>query len=184
MKTVAVDVDGVLRDFVTALHNKITEVHGVIPINTSGSSYYNLSSIFFTLDDNYLNRFYLEAYPKECLYDARPYIGALDFMEWLSKQDVKIIIITAQVNKVVQRYTKKWLEKYNIKYDKLIFTSNKQDIDFDVIIEDSPIIIKKLVNAKRDYIVMNRFYNKGAVGNRVNNYKELKEKISKKILAF
>lgn len=55
----------------------------------------------------------------------------------------------------------KWLKYHYIHYDKLIFSSNKWELDYDVFIDDSPSNIQKIFGAGKIALVYNHAWNRG-----------------------
>lgn len=87
----------------------------------------------------------------------------------------------------MQELTKKWLAKNNIKYDKLLFTSEGkldvcQENKIDIMIEDSPSNIEKLSKGKLHIFCYDNPYNKEVKGDnitRVFSWYDILNKIEK-----
>jgi len=122
-------------------------------------------------------------YLEKILLEATPKKNAVEVINKLYKNGNKIIIITArQNNENIDMYelTKKWLDKYNIKYNELIIESCNKRID----------CIKNGVNLFVDVDIYNNLkipllmfstnYNKSyKYIERVNNWNEIDKIITK-----
>lgn len=117
--------------------------------------------------------------------------GASYYIKKLKQDGHEIYIITGRDNgeyKNPQKLTEEWLNKYDIVYDKLIFTNayNKHEKTevcikngIDLMIEDSTKITLDLVNHGIKVYTMNTRYNQKQQGlDRVSRWKEIYERIS------
>jgi uncharacterized HAD superfamily protein len=190
---IGVDIDGVLTDiekFICDYGTKFCYENN-IPINIK-NIYYDEAKMFNwnkEQDIKFWNT-YLELYVKE---------GKLrDFaVEVISKLKEKneIHIITArndyglptEDNDKMPTFTKKWLEDNNIDYNKLVFCSDAEKIDYcienkiDIMIEDSPVNIKNMSKYMK-VMCYNCLYNEGVEGEnitRVYGWYDILSKIEK-----
>lgn len=177
-KIIAIDVDEVLRDFVKSLYLQLKKVFKIVYM-VKYNQKYNIDSIFPDFSLNFLVYFFSVIYPKQVFLNANPFPNAVKFMKWLNDQNVYIKIITSQLNESTKFYTIEWLKKYNIKYNEIIFTEEKHKIDFDLIIDDNPNVIKKLKQENKNYIIMDRQWNKYCEGERAKNFLDCKNYIKK-----
>ena len=91
-------------------------------------------------DREFLNKYY-----EKVLLNVLPKMYAVDTINKFKEDGDKIYLITARLlsNKFdVEKYTEQWLEKYNIKYDKLIINAQDKvvvakDNNIDIFVDDS-----------------------------------------------
>ena len=91
-------------------------------------------------DKEFLNKYY-----EKVLLNVLPKMYAVDTINKFKEDGDKIYLITARLlsNKFdVEKYTEQWLEKYNIKYDKLIINAQDKvvvakDNNIDIFVDDS-----------------------------------------------
>lgn len=147
-----VDVDGVLRDFVSAYHEVYVSLYGgegITPIN-----HWDLKKAYPNFKTNHIDFFSNHLFLK-----SKPYPGALDFMERLNNTPHDIYIVTNQ-RKNKEHYTLRWLEKYAVKYDGIVFSSDKNVFNGDFLLDDgnhnldnfhgTPVLFKRPWNEVRD----------------------------------
>lgn len=151
---VAIDVDGVLRNFTDKLievYQRENPSHTVKPITA-----WDLSMFFHIGNDIW--DFAFSKHAKEIFEDAHAYPGASSFTKHLIIMGHKIIIVTTQPrgNEV---HTINWLIKNDIQYDSIAFTKDKHIIDADIFLDDSPDNIRKLREYGKFAVVMRRPWN-------------------------
>lgn len=76
---------------------------------------------------------------------AQPYPGAARAVAELKKKN-KIWIVTSTACPAL---VAPWFRRHNIRYDKLILTSDKGSVPWDVLIDDSPITLAALAGTRR-----------------------------------
>ena len=148
---IGIDVDGVLVD----LENKMLtygtkfSVENNLNISIKPNEYWETKKFNWTENQElqFWNQ-YIIKYVRDS--QAREY--ASEVIEKLMQEENKIYIITArdeygmpkEYYGKMQEITKNWLEKNNIKYNKLIFSPDKEKLqkcienNVDIMIEDSP----------------------------------------------
>lgn len=118
--------------------------------------------------------------------------SAKEYIDRLRKDGHEIYIITGRDNgdyKDAYKITKLWLNKFNIKYDKLMLTdAYKNDKHgktekciengVDIMIDDSVHIVEDCINGGINAILMDTPYNRDSKLKRVNNWKEFYEYIN------
>lgn len=113
-----------------------------------------------------------------------PFEGVSDALWKLKNEhDFRIFVITSRFvipgqNSKVISDTGIWLDKHNIPYDDIMFTSNKVNVLADVYIDDSMHNILPLQEAGRKTIVYDRSYNRHLTGPRAHNWEEAYQLIS------
>ena len=176
---IGIDIDGVLTDMereVTDYATKMCVEEG-LPIKVDVSKYYETDTFDWTQEqsDRFWNK-YLVPYVVES--NARKY--SKEIIEKLRSEGNKIYIITARDESgmpeeyygKMQKLTKEWLKKYEIRYDELIFAKDKEKLqkcienNVDVMIEDSPGNIQN-ISTKIKVIKFDCQYNKQIYGKNI-----------------
>lgn len=113
-----------------------------------------------------------------------PFEGVSEALWKLKREhDYRIFVITSrfvipgQHARVVSD-TALWLDKHDIPYDDIMFTSEKVNVLADVYIDDSPKNITSLQEAGRKTIVYDRSYNRDLTGPRAHNWNEAYDLLS------
>ena len=139
---IGIDCDGVLRDFIPDLINKIKETHPehAAEIGTPHSWDWTQWLPFWTEDetekyvfeDNYLDFFGPECPPiKESVEDWKK------LKRWAEDNGHELVMVSAQ-REQTQEITDLWLEKWGFDFDEKHYTHLKHLVDVDVLIDDSP----------------------------------------------
>ncbi len=116
--------------------------------------------------------------------------GAKEYIDKLKNDGNEIFIITGRNNGEYTdpyKMTENWLNKNNIYYDKIIFTNAYQhdkyivclENNIDIIIDDSKTMCENCIKNGVKSILMDTPYNKDSDLERVNNWQEFYEYISK-----
>ncbi len=169
---VAVDIDGVLRDIIT----KINEVykreypsHNIKEIKEWGlhKSYPIGHGIY---------HFVFEKHAKEIFTYAKPYDYAVEFCRRLRYSAGYLILCSTQSLKC-QKYTLEWLDLNNFEYDTIAFTTNKEIIRCDILLDDGVHNLEAIRSSGNETIPIcfDRPWNKKWEGKRVSGYKEFIE---------
>ena len=169
---IGIDIDGVLTDLERMKIDYGTKmcVDENWPIKLNVNEYDETNAFRWTEEQAikfwniYLVKYVTEGNPREF---------AREVIQKLQQEGNKIYFITArneygmppEYYGKMQKLTKEWLEKQNIKYEKLIFASNEEKLlqcienDIDVMIEDSPSNIE-YISKKIKVIKFDCQYNK------------------------
>jgi len=165
---IAIDVDGVVRDFVGALTKVYLQEYPnhkdyVKPVQTWG-----LHKYFPIGKDIY--DFAYDKRVKEVFYEeATPYDGVIEGLEKLKEMGHSLIFLTHQ-NKKSAEWTIKWIQYYEIPYTLIDIvyenhngngSNGKEHTDYDIYIDDSPDNIERLVAAGKHVVRMVRPWNEG-----------------------
>ena len=169
---IGIDIDGVLTDLERATIDYGTKlcVDENWPITLNLNEYWDTKAFNWTEEqsEKFWNK-YLVKYIIES--PARAF--AQEILEKLQKEGHKIYFITARNESglpheyygKMQQLTKEWLEKQNIKYEKIIFSEDSKKMEhclenkIDVMIEDSPSNIEN-ISTKMKVIKFDCQYNK------------------------
>lgn len=146
---IGIDIDGVLTDFEREALDFATKmcVEENWPIKINLSKYDETEAYNWNHEqaNKFWNKYIIKYFSETPVRNFAP-----EVIEKLMQEGHKIILITARDNYGMpsehygeeQQITKDWLEKNNIKYDKLIFETEKLgpciENHIDVMIEDSP----------------------------------------------
>lgn len=116
--------------------------------------------------------------------EIEPFAGLSDAL-WKLKRDhdFRIFVITSRFvingqNTKVISDTGLWLDKHNVPYDDIMFTSSKVNVLADVYIDDGYHNILPLREAGRKVITFDRTYNREIPGPRAHNWNEAYKLIS------
>ena len=189
---IGIDIDNCISNFDDTLlkeylkHDKELRNTGIMNEN---AEYLRKGMFDWTLEEE--NIFY-NANIERIAKNLKPIENAPKYINKLKQDGHEIYIITGRDNgeyKDPYKLTKEWLNKYNIIYDKLIFTNaynthEKTKIcienNIDIMIEDSTRISLDLINNGIKVYTMNTRYNqKNQTLDRVSRWKEIYERISK-----
>ena len=135
MKTILLDVDGVLRNIADTILKINRELYGGSPYLTHGDLRpYHLHEIMPNVKDingTFFKKHAMEVFrlsPIENIYN----INAVNRMY----EKNKIFIVTHQY-KDNEQYTIDWLRLHNVNYHKIFFTSDKTTVEGDYLVDDS-----------------------------------------------
>lgn len=156
---IGIDIDGVLIDLEKIMVNYGTKfcLEEGLEINIQQIDYSEMKTFGWSQEqsDKFWNR-YLVPY----VVESSSRMFAQEIIEKFQQDGNNIYIITARDESgmpqkyygKMQQLTKEWLKNQNIKYDKLIFASDKEKLqqcienNIDVMIEDSPSNIQYISN--------------------------------------
>ena len=144
---IGIDCDGVLRDFIPDLINKIKETHPQFAdkIKIPNSWDWEQWLPFWTeaetekyvFEDNVLDFFGPEANPiKEAIEDWN------DLRLWADENGHELVLVSAQ-RENCKELTDAWLQRWGFIFTERNYTQHKWSIDVDVLVDDSPAKLKK-----------------------------------------
>lgn len=116
---------------------------------------------------------------EEGLYEELAQIpGASETLWRLNDEGYENHVITSRFvnhrqNAIVLSQTAKWLDKEDIPYRSISFTSKKELFDADLFIDDSPSNIKKLRENGKNVLIYTAPYNVDIPGPRASNWNEV-----------
>jgi len=169
---IALDIDGVLRDFCSQLIKVYKEDfpdHEVKPI---GTWYFETS--FPIGKANY--KYYVEQ-GERIFRDAPMYDGAVEFVDSLKNLGHSIIYLTNQP-RGLESATAYWIAKNLPEVDGIVISKNKFLFDFDILLDDAPHNIKECFANGKQAVFYTQKWNEAEDGySRVNSYNDFLELI-------
>lgn len=187
---IGIDIDNVISNFNDELLKEYTEhdkeIGGGGIINPDAD--YILRGMFsWTQED--VDKFYKENIERIAT-NLKPIDNSKETIDKLKSEGNEIYIITGRANgeyKEPNKLTTDWLKKYDVYYDKLIFTdaydSNGKAVeciknDVDIMIDDSVRILECVIDAGKKALLMDTPYNrKETRATRVISWNDAYEKI-------
>ena len=139
---IGIDCDGVLRDFIPDLINKIKETHPELAdkIGIPHSWDWEDWLPFWTEDET-------EKYVFEDHFDELfgPEASVIEtsltdwpvLKEWAKNQGHELILVSAQ-RENCKELTTQWLQRWGFVFDEMHYTHKKWSVDVDVLVDDSP----------------------------------------------
>ena len=155
---VALDIDGVIRDFDRMVEKKLRQ-EGRIKGRIKKKTVWDLGERYGI---NGVDKFIFQEHP-EVFEEASMYPRALEFIKQLVKNKHEVGLLTSQPPHV-RKYTKRWIEQ-NIpqKYLKFVIMvangNNKVKHPFDVLLDDKPETIALANSLGRKAFLMTRPWN-------------------------
>ncbi len=153
MKTIGIDVDGVLRDFCGSLVNVVKEKYPhylkdefkpeIEPSLDGGmiTEWYLANNFSCTKEE--LQKIYWRDHADKIMGDGAPMYGAIkkmyDLFDWADDNNHTLVCITSQ--KPEARYhTLSWLGKYGMNFDTVYFRKGREKwkVNVDYLVDDSP----------------------------------------------
>lgn len=164
MRTVKIDVDGVIRDMFDNMCHIYNDTFGE-NINISDIYDYDVDKVFKKIREKLrisAAEFFFDIHAKYLFLDSKPYQGVKETIERLIDNNYRVVIATWQYTLKNKQYTLDFLDRYNIPYDSICFTKDKWLINADWLIDDNPeFILDKREKAKN--ILINMPYNKNVL---------------------
>jgi len=187
---IAVDIDGVLRDFTHSLNKAYNEAHPGAPVMYPDHKDFGLHKLYPIGKDIY--DFVWKTHAWDCLFDADPFEGAIEFMQELKTESREIILLTAQPTPEAKMATMDWIYDQGLLevVDDIVIISGGKDNLNKALIPSVNILVDDYIKNLECVqwsgifpICFTRPWNSKWTGTRVANYEELLiaiEKIEKK----
>ena len=157
---VKVDVDGVIRDVMSAIC-RISERDFGERVLPSEIVRYDRSGLFHEarrLHGNLVDYFFHERGHEVLLTEARCFQRAKEAIELLRGHGHRVIIVTYQLSPRNMRYPLEFLEREGICYHDIMFTREKHLVDGHFIIDDAPFVFPQ--NEPEERIIIDAPYNR------------------------
>jgi len=174
--TVKIDVDGVIRDIITAMCQIYNDKFGgkLCPDDIDD---YDINTNFVEIPKRTgmtpVDYFFREHADLIFEYVSQPFEGVKESIDELRNNGHKVVIVTWQFNLDNIMHTLRFLDMHCIKYDDICFTKDKWMIKGDYLIDDNPeFIMDKRDKSKK--IIVDTPYNRNVSKKykRVNSLKD------------
>ena len=139
---IGIDCDGVLRDFIPDLINKIKETHPEhadkigVPTSWDWEEWLPFwtedETEKYVFEDHFEELFGPEASVIETSLKDWPILK-----KWAKAHRHKLILVSAQ-REQCKELTEAWLHRWGFVFDEMYFTHKKHLVDVDVLVDDSP----------------------------------------------
>ncbi|RLD16219.1 MAG: hypothetical protein DRI36_06005 [Caldiserica bacterium] len=183
MKRIGIDIDGVLTDTANVFLDYVYRIYGKRYTVSQITDYFFEEVLDLSIEE--VNRIWEEIFRDNIWENLPPIDGAVEVVQELQRK-YPIYIITARPE-IALEGTKKWLENYGIKYEKLIIANldtkvgfmRKENINLTYFIEDRWEFAVEFAKEGIFVFLLNQPWNikKGDFPGvrRVNNWKEIGE---------
>ena len=180
---IGIDVDGVLRDFISAFKKVVGQEHPDVVFPEIISSWKFENDITGLTRDE-LKEMYWYRHVDELFGNGKSFSGNVEFLRWMMENtEHKYYCISSQ-KKHARHYTLKWLGNQQLNFEEVRFVRGeekwKQDVDF--LLDDSPENYDAWTIGRRDngFILMDTPHNQNVVThNRVKTMEEFYERFIK-----
>lgn len=168
-KILKIDIDGVIRNIspgVLHIYNtKYNKSNKIYTVNDITAFHYTECFPDFPKDMNYEDFFTDNR--EEIFGKAKPFPFAIQGLKAL-KEKYEIVLVTAQFPGAIET-TKKWLKEYDVPYDRVVYTFNKNEVDGWILLDDR---IENLEESTSISVCMSRPWNRKWDKIKVNNFVE------------
>lgn len=165
------DIDGVLRNIVSEFHRCFIEKYperkrDILPMRS-----WDFCEAYPATTEEVRALLFRE-YAHRIFGSAKAYPGARRFMKKLNDR-YELWIVTSQSYRMI-KVTLDWLEVNGIKFHSIAFTSNKDAIDVDVLLDDYTYNLENFeaMRPGKLSVCMNRGWNQDWKGSRVHTFDE------------
>ena len=176
--TVKIDVDGVIRDIISAMCGLYNERFGGNMCIEDVDDYDINNGFPSVLEETGTDpvRYFFTDHAEEIFETvSKPFDGVKESIDRLRGRGIKVVIVTWQFTLKNIKHTLDFLEMHGIKYDDICFTRDKWIINGDYLIDDNPeFILDERDKSKK--IIVDTPYNR-YVSNKYVRVKSLKEAV-------
>ena len=143
MKTVKVDVDGVLRDMVGMMCEMYNRqfTQNIQPHDIDD---YDIDKFFtkcHTEKGMKPREWFFKHNERELYLNSKPIEGAARAVKTMREKGYHVIVTTDQPSAECKIHTIEWLEKNGIQYDAICFTKEKHAFKGDITVDDNPHVL-------------------------------------------
>lgn len=178
MFRLGLDIDGCINNFSTLIYEYAAIFNERYGIDKKPDFSDYLIERYFGWSQ-YMNNEFWTLYYRQALSTTVPLPGAAETISLLKRNGVEIYLITARGEKY-REITNDWLNKHNIKFDKLIMTKEKAakclEYRIDLMVEDEPENCRS-ISMETPVLCMSYKYNECLEGmdniTRVSNWAEI-----------
>lgn len=148
---VAVDLDGVVYDFVEALRHYLVTVHGYDPARLTPPTTWEFYPEWGMTAEEFLDHCTTATDTGWMFCTGEPIPGSKEALDTLRSEGHTIHIVTARnFGNFSEINTRGWLDQYGIPRQSLTFAHDKSIIDADIFIDDKPSNVDKLRAANKN----------------------------------
>lgn len=177
---IGVDIDGVVSDSYPAWLGELNQHFGK---NITVLKDYEMHLVFDVPEDA-MNHFFVQNI--ERLFEIpHPMKGAKKGIESLLQDGHEVVYVTARAPEE-EEFTVRWMKKYGIPHEKILFTGHKSKVDFvkewklELFIEDYMVNAKAISELEIPTLLLDASYNQGKVPQgviRCSHWQEILTKI-------
>ena len=143
---IGIDCDGVLRDFIPDLINKIKETNPELKDKIKPVKSWDWEDWLPFWTEAETEKYVFETHYEELFgVDSNPIPESIEdwskLKEWAKDNEHELVLVSAQ-RPQCEEMTRLWLSKWGFDFDEIHFTHEKWSIDVDVLVDDSPTKLK------------------------------------------
>jgi len=168
--SISLDFDGVLsntiKKWIQIFHKDYSEKYHKLQLSYNKIKEFDFYKDFDITHDDSRKIF-------EKCWEQWNYLEPTEFMleqktKTLSELCGGLDIVTAN-NPANKKYLEQFLQKYKIKYDNIIFSENKEELDYDIFIDDSPYNAKKIFDCGKTVLLYNQPWNQDIISEKTEH---------------
>ena len=159
LKVIKIDCDGVLRDLLSQMC-KVYNEHYNESISPYDVIHFETEKIFtkcLEVDNIHPDEWFFQKNSYKLFLNSPMLYKAKEAMDIIHEKGYYIIIVTSQVSLINKTDTLLWLDEHNIYYDSICFTTEKDMIVGDIIVDDN-VVNLDMCNEPRK-VCINAAYN-------------------------
>jgi 5'-nucleotidase len=175
---IGIDLDGVCANFV-ARFRYFLYWHCAIPFAQMPEPVGWELADEWQIEPEAFNRYMTDFIQSGQFAQVPLYPGTVEALQAIRDAGYEIRIITLRGDEpdeltrdTARRSTEIWLRRTGLAHDQLIFTGRKEAESFDVLLDDSPGVLRAVEGAGKHGVAMDRPYNQAWEGARVNGWPE------------
>ena len=138
---IGIDIDGVLRDFIEGVINRVKVTHPQYTDQITRPNEWSISCFLPFWEEKRCKNYVFQEEVDKVFSEAPIYQDVLDnwksLRTWARKRKHKLVIVSAQRDRTLHP-SLIWLGKHKLEFKELHFTSNKWKVDVDFLIDDKP----------------------------------------------
>ena len=140
-----IDMDGVIRDMFYPMLCLYNNRYGE-NLSLDDIVEYDVNVVFpkcMEIDGIRASEFFFGENSREVFLDGSfPYEGVAYWLNELRKYGHRVVIVTMQYGILNKEYALRFLDRYNIGYDDIMFTSEKWMVSGDYLVDDNPLFLE------------------------------------------
>ncbi len=172
---IGVDLDGVMYDFVGVFTRWVHMTTGRPLVTLPYPKVWNFPVLQWGFTDKEFNDMFIESILHGTMFrKSSPLPGSLEGMRALHEAGHEIVIVTNRKPDGAQTTAKEstlaWLRFWDVPYDEIIFTGNKQNIVLDVAIDDYVVNYQAMDKVGTNVVLLSQPWNAHCTGRRVDSW--------------